>query len=130
MILFVNYLGKMRGYPQFSFWISITLVKIYIPCVIINRGKNTIELVGTVLRRIDKEQSLENSPNLQMELKPLLEKVVRSIEIILSLGDSFATMMSDPMFQEVLATTDSFSGIDLGAKFNYVLLTFSTGKVG
>ena len=49
MILFVNYLGKMRGYPQFSFWISITLVKIYIPCVIINRGKNTIELVGTVL---------------------------------------------------------------------------------
>ena len=39
----------MRGYPQFSFWISITLVKIYIPCVIINQGKNTIELVGTIL---------------------------------------------------------------------------------
>ena len=51
MILFVNYVGKMRGYPQFSFWISITFVKIYIPCVIINRGKNTIELVGTVLNR-------------------------------------------------------------------------------
>ena len=39
----------MRGYPQCSFWISITLVKIYIPCIIINQGKNTIELVGTVL---------------------------------------------------------------------------------
>ena len=39
----------MRGYPQFSFRISITLVKIYIPCVIINRGENTIELVGTVI---------------------------------------------------------------------------------
>ena len=51
VILFVNYLGKMRGYPQFSFWISITLVKIYIPCVIINGGKNTIELVGTVLNK-------------------------------------------------------------------------------
>ena len=51
MILFVNYLGKMRGYPQFSFWISITLVKINISCVIINRGKNTIELVGTILNR-------------------------------------------------------------------------------
>ena len=51
MILFVNYLGKMRGYPQFSFWISITLAKIYIPCVIINRGKNTIEFVGTVLKK-------------------------------------------------------------------------------
>ena len=39
----------MCGYPQFSFWISITLVKIYIFCIIINRGKNTFELVGTVL---------------------------------------------------------------------------------
>ena len=41
----------MRGYPQFSFWISITLVKIYISRIIINRGKNTFELVGTVLKR-------------------------------------------------------------------------------
>ena len=40
----------MRGYPQFSFWISITLVKIYISCIIINRGKNTFELVGTVFK--------------------------------------------------------------------------------
>ena len=39
----------MRGYPQFSFWISITLVKIYLSCIITNRVKNTLELVGTVL---------------------------------------------------------------------------------
>ena len=39
----------MRGYPRFSFLISITLVKIYISRIIINRGKNTFELVGTVL---------------------------------------------------------------------------------
>ena len=39
----------MRGYPQFSFWISITLVKIYLSCIITNRGKNTFESVGTVL---------------------------------------------------------------------------------
>ena len=39
----------MRGYPQFSFWISVALVKIYISCIIITRGKNTFELVGTVL---------------------------------------------------------------------------------
>ena len=39
----------MRGYPQFSFCISIwiTLVKIYISCTIINLGKNTFELVST-----------------------------------------------------------------------------------
>ena len=41
----------MRGYPHSSFWISITLVKIYIFCIIINRGKNTFELVGTVLNK-------------------------------------------------------------------------------
>ena len=40
----------MRDYPEFSFWISITLVKIYISCIIIKRGKNTIEFVGTVLK--------------------------------------------------------------------------------
>ena len=40
----------MRGYPQFSFWISITLVEIYICCIIINRGKNTFESVGAVLK--------------------------------------------------------------------------------
>ena len=41
----------MRGYTEFSFWILIALVKIYIPCIIINRGKNTFELVGTILNR-------------------------------------------------------------------------------
>ena len=46
----MNYLGKMRGYAQFSFWISMTLVKIYISFIIINRRKNTFELVGTVLK--------------------------------------------------------------------------------
>ena len=36
----------MRDYAQFSFWISVELIKIYISCIIINRGKNTFELVG------------------------------------------------------------------------------------
>ena len=40
----------MCGYPQFSFWISITLVQIYISCIIISRSKNTFELIGTVLK--------------------------------------------------------------------------------
>ena len=42
----------MSGYPQFSLWISITLSKIYISCIIINRDKNTFELVGTVLKQL------------------------------------------------------------------------------
>ena len=49
-IMFMNYLWKMRGYSQFSFWISITLGKIFLSCIIINQGKNTFELVGTVLK--------------------------------------------------------------------------------
>ena len=40
----------MRGYPQVSFWISITLGKIYLSCIIINQDKNSFELVGTVLK--------------------------------------------------------------------------------
>ena len=39
----------MGGYPQFSFWISIGLVKIYISCIITHRGKKHLLLVGTVL---------------------------------------------------------------------------------
>ena len=39
----------MRGYPKFSFSISIALFKIYISRTMVNRGKNTFELVGTVL---------------------------------------------------------------------------------
>ena len=39
----------MRGYPQFSFWISITIVKICISRIFSKPGKNTFELVGTVL---------------------------------------------------------------------------------
>ena len=47
----------MRGYPQFSFWISITHVTIYIPRIIINRGKNTFESVGTVLNKLTQIKS-------------------------------------------------------------------------
>ena len=39
----------MRGYPQFSFWISITPVKIYTSCIITQQGKKYLKLVGTVL---------------------------------------------------------------------------------
>ena len=38
-ILMFNYLCKMRGYPQFSFWIPITLAKIYFSRTVINRTK-------------------------------------------------------------------------------------------
>ena len=51
----------MRGYPQFSFWISITLVKIYISCTIVNWGQNTFELVGTVLKQFFQGQQISGS---------------------------------------------------------------------
>ena len=50
--------------------------------------------------RTELEQSLENSSNLQIEFQPLLKTAVRSIGIILKLGDAFATMRTDPVFQE------------------------------
>ena len=45
----INYLRKMRGYPQFSFWISILLVKICFSRIFSKHRKNTFELAGTVL---------------------------------------------------------------------------------
>ena len=42
----------MRGYPQFSFWISITLVKICFSRTFSKPRKNTSELVGTVLNTV------------------------------------------------------------------------------
>ena len=30
---------KMRGYPQFSFWIPLALAKICFTCIVINRAK-------------------------------------------------------------------------------------------
>ena len=49
-VLLINYLRKMRGCPQFSFWISITLVKICFSRIVSKPLKNTFELVGTVLK--------------------------------------------------------------------------------
>ena len=48
--LSANYLRKVRGYPQFSFWISRTLVKICFSRIFSKPHKNTFELVGTVLK--------------------------------------------------------------------------------
>ena len=35
----LNYLSKMHGYPQFSFWIPQVLTKIYFFQVVLNRAK-------------------------------------------------------------------------------------------
>ena len=40
----------MRGYPQFSFWISIKLVKICFSRIFSKTRKNIFELVGTALK--------------------------------------------------------------------------------
>ena len=35
----LNYLSKMHGYPQFSFWIPRVLTKIYFLRIVLNLGK-------------------------------------------------------------------------------------------
>ena len=50
----------MRGYPQFSFWISITLVKICFSRIFSKTRKNTFELVGTVLN-VNSEITFNNN---------------------------------------------------------------------
>ena len=65
----------MRGYPQFSFWILITLVKIYISCIIMNRGKNICELVGTVLKSL--------KPNLDIQTDSIRAKLFVNFHVSL-----------------------------------------------
>ena len=50
-ILKRRYFWKMRGYPQFYFWISIAVDMIYLSHVVFMREKKYFPLVGTVLKR-------------------------------------------------------------------------------
>ena len=43
----LNYLSKMHGYPQFSFWIPRVLIKIYFLRIVLNRAKIFPVLVST-----------------------------------------------------------------------------------
>lgn len=65
----------------------------------------------------------------QTELKPLLERAIESIGVILELSTAFKTLQNDSIFDEILAMSNELSDLDMRAQFNYSLLLFSTGKV-
>ena len=48
----------MRGQAQFSFWISITLVKICFSSILRRRRKNTFELLGTALKIVKRTTAI------------------------------------------------------------------------
>ena len=78
------------------------------------------------LNRVATKQSLGKSMTFQSEMKPLLERAIESIGTILELGIAFASMQSDPLFEEVLEMSDQLSDLDMRAQFNYSLSLFST----
>jgi len=47
----LNYLWKMRGYPQFSFWILTAIAKFCSFHIVLNRAKNIVVLVGKFLKK-------------------------------------------------------------------------------
>ena len=65
----------------------------------------------------------------QSELKPLLERAIESIGVLLELSTTFKKMQEDSIFEEILAMSNELSDLDMRAQFNYSLLLFSTGKV-
>ena len=65
----------------------------------------------------------------QTELKPLLERAIENIGVILELSTTFKTMQNNSIFYEILAMSNELSDLDMRAQFNYSLLLFSTGKV-
>ena len=56
----------MHGYPQFSFWVSITLVEICFSHIFIKPRKNTFALVGNVLNYISVFLSHRNNKVVQV----------------------------------------------------------------
>ena len=79
---------------------------------------------------IERKENMEDSLNLQVELKPLLDRAVYSICIILKLLKSFSNLRGDNIFKEALTMTGFMDGLDIRTQLNYVFLLFSTGKVG
>jgi len=75
----------MRGYPQFSFWISIGLVKIYISCIITHRGKKYLSLVGTVLKRALNNWSQVYKNFVQQKFQEMTMETFRAFQISLRL---------------------------------------------
>ena len=71
----------MRGYPQFSFWISITLVQVCFSRIFSKRRENTFELVGTVLKDQDSANFVRiQAPNSKLQSNPYLsvEKLAKT----------------------------------------------------
>ena len=59
-----------------------------------------------------------------------MDNAARSIGVLLKLASAFNAMRTDNLFKEVLSLSDNVGGLDLRTRFNYLLLMFSTGKVG
>ena len=89
-ILLINYLRKIRGYPQFSFWISITLVKICFSRIFSKPRKKSFVLVGTFLKNPNvspigvstRDPPLERGPTLN-ELSLVARNVITMYYILL-----------------------------------------------
>lgn len=96
-------------------------------CVFLYRVYSRIAVIP--FNRVSPKQDLGKSMAFQTELKPLLERAIESIGVILELSKTFKTMQSDSIFDEILAMSNELSDLDMRAQFNYSLLLFSTGKV-
>ena len=100
---------KMRGYPPFSSLISVTLVKIYISCLIVNQGKNTFELVDTIsIVPITPKTSFA-----KVNYCVMLSKIAELVVILVKTG----------FFSEFLKY--GFSAPQVGVKGRLVLMNYS-----
>ncbi len=75
------------------------------------------------------KHSLVNSLNLQTRMKEIVPVLLKSIGVILEIGDDFLHMREDPLFQEVIDTIDEVKDLDMRTQCNYAVLLYSTAKV-
>ncbi len=73
--------------------------------------------------------ALSNSLKLQTRLKAILPKLIKSVGVVLELGQDFAHSEKDPLFLEAINTIEQVAQMDMRTQCNYTMLFYSTAKV-
>ena len=78
---------------------------------------------------LEESQTLERSMAMQKRMRPLMQRVVRSVGKILELGnDTFSDMDEDILFKEIIKI-DRLGELDVRSRKNFSMLLYATGKV-
>ena len=65
------------------------------------------------------KNALLKSLNLQSRMKEILPEFLRSVGVIIEIGNDLLRMRDDPLFQEVVDTIEQVEDVDLRTQLNF-----------